>query len=512
MACVLKMEEVTKVFGAVVANNRVNFELEEGEVHALLGENGAGKSTLMNCLYGMYPMTSGRIELRGEELHLRSAEDAMAHGIGMVHQHFMLIPAMTVTENIILGLKQKREPLVDIKSAEKEIKELSDRYNFGIDPKAKVKDLPVGMQQRVEILKVLYRNADILILDEPTAVLTPQEATSLFDVVRVLAKEGKSIIMIVHKLEEVMEICDRVTTLRDGRKIGTVLVKDTNPRELANMMVGRDVVLDLERTHQEAGDVVLEADDIVVTDKNGKNVVDGISLKLHKGEVFGVAGVDGNGQIELSEVLTGMLRAKSGTVKINGEVVPGKHPKEFVDRKVSHIPQDRHKDGLVLDMSIKENMVLQLHDKAPFAKKGILDWNVITENAKQLVEDYHIKVNSVEDAPKTLSGGNQQKVILAREISRDMDVLVAVQPTRGLDIGATEFVRRKILEQRDKGIPVFLVSTELDEILSLSDRIAVIHGGKFMDVFENGAYTVEEIGLMMAGVPKEEVRKEAAES
>ncbi len=508
MACVLKMEEVTKVFGPVVANDHVDFELQEGEVHALLGENGAGKSTLMNCLYGMYPMTSGRILLHGEELHLRDADDAMAHGIGMVHQHFMLIPAMTVAENIILGLKQKREPLLDLKTAEKEIKELSDRYNFGIDPKARVRDLSVGMQQRVEILKVLYRNADILILDEPTAVLTPQEATSLFDVVRQLAKEGKSIIMIVHKLEEVMEICDRVTTLRDGKKIGTVLVQDTNPRQLANMMVGRDVVLDLERTPQEAGEVVMEAENIVVTDKNGKHVVDGISLQLRKGEVFGVAGVDGNGQIELSEVLTGMLRAKSGTVKIRGEVVPGKHPKEFVDKKVSHIPQDRHKDGLVLDMSIKENMVLQLHDKKPFSKKGVLDWKVITDNAKQLVEDYRIKINSVEDTPKTLSGGNQQKVILAREINREMDVLVAVQPTRGLDIGATEFVRRKILEQRDKGVPVFLVSTELDEVLSLSDRIAVIHGGKFMDVFENGKYTVEEIGLMMAGVPKEEVRKE----
>ncbi|MEL7607907.1 MAG: ABC transporter ATP-binding protein [Bacillota bacterium] len=505
MACVLRMQGITKVFGSVVANDNIDFSLEEGEIHALLGENGAGKSTLMNCLYGMYPMTSGNIHIRDKQMHIRSAQDAIANGIGMVHQHFMLMSQLSVTENIILGLKQRREPFLDIRSAEREIQALSDKYGFDIDPRALIKDLPVGLQQRVEILKILYRNANILIFDEATAVLTPQQVEQLFIIIRKLAKEGKSIIMIVHKLEEVMEVCDRVTALRDGKVVGTVAVKDTSPKQLANMMVGRDVVLNIKRSAHEAGEVALSAEDIVVVDKHDKHVVDGISMELRKGEVFGIAGVDGNGQIELSEVVTGMLPYKSGRIRVGGQFIKGRHPKDFIDKKVSHIPQDRQKKGLVMEFTVMEDLVLQEHDAEPYCRRGILDWRKIRSHADELIKEYQIKVSGSEAPANTLSGGNQQKVILAREISRDMNVLVAVQPTRGLDIGATEFVRTKILEQRDKGIAVLLVSTELDEILTLSDRIAVIHKGKFVDVFRNGERTVDQIGLMMAGVSKDKI-------
>ena len=502
MTTVLKMEGITKRFPRVTANDDVTIELQKGEIHALLGENGAGKSTLMNCLYGMYQPDEGSIYVNGEKVNIRNSEDAIKHGIGMVHQHFMLISQLTVTENIILGLKSRREPLLDLKNAEKEIQKLSDQYRFDVDPRALIKDLPVGIQQRVEIMKVLYRKADILILDEATAVLTPQEVEELFKVVRQLAKEGKSIFMIVHKLEEVMEVCDTVTVLRDGKLVGNVKVSETSTRELAKMMVGREVILDCDKKPCEPKEVALTVKDLVVTNKHGKNVVNGVSFDIRKGEILGIAGVDGNGQIELSEAITGLSGYKSGKILVNGEEVPHHNTRNFIEKNVSHIPQDRQHTGLVMEFNIKENLVLQKFCDEPFCRFGILNQRMIQTHAEELIHRFNIKTAGTDVETSTLSGGNQQKVILAREISRNPEILVAVQPTRGLDIGATEFVRKQILEQRDKGAAVLLVSTELDEILSLSDRIAIIHKGKFMGVVVNGEVTIEEIGLMMAGIKK----------
>ena len=512
MAEILRMENATKVFGSLVANDKVNFTLEKGQIHALLGENGAGKSTLMNCLYGILPLTEGKIFLEGKEINIESPLDAIKYGIGMVHQHFMLMEQLTVTENIILGMKQEKEPWLDIKKAERRIKELSDKYNFEIDPHSLIKDISVGMQQRVEIMKALYRDANIMIFDEPTAVLTPQEITHLFGIIRNLAREGKSIIMIVHKLEEVMEICDKVTVLRDGKKIGTVDVKETDPRQLANMMVGRDVVLDLKRDQQSRGEAVMNVEDVSLFDRHHKALLSDISLELYKGEILGVAGIDGNGQTELSEVLTGMTPIAHGRIVVNGEDMSGKGARSYIEKKVSHIPQDRQKTGLIMPFSVMENMILQQNTSPEYRKKGILNWKKIQNHAQELVNEYQIKVTDVKDPVSSLSGGNQQKVILAREINRDAEVLVAVQPTRGLDIGATEFVRKKLLEEREKGVAVILISTELDEILTLSDRIAVMHGGRFIDVFNNGERTIEQIGLMMAGMEISEGSKDDSEA
>lgn len=499
MATILKMEGITKKFPMVVANDKVTLVLQEGEIHALLGENGAGKSTLMNCLYGMYCPDEGKIFYKGEEVHIKCIEDAIKLGIGMVHQHFMLVPELTVTENIILGLKSKREPFLNLKKAEVEVQQLSDRYNFGIDAKALIKDLPVGMQQRVEIMKILYRKADILILDEPTAVLTPQEVKELFMVINQLSREGKSIIMIVHKLEEVMEVCGTVTTLRDGKVVGTVRACESNPKELAKMMVGREVFLNFDKKPCQPKEVALAVEDLVVTNKHGINMVNGVSFELKKGEILGIAGVDGNGQIELCEAITGLLKPKKGRILIKGEEVKRYNAKSFIERKVSHIPQDRQSTGLVLDFSIKENLILKEVSNEPYSKKGVINDKVSKSHAMEAIEKFHIKAGNEEVHTRTLSGGNQQKVVIAREVYSNPDVLIAVQPTRGLDIGATEFVRKQLLEQRDKYSAVLLVSTELDEILSLSDRIAVMHNGKFMGVVRPGEVTIEEIGLMMAG-------------
>lgn len=512
VCCELSMEGVTKVFGSVVANDHIDFSLRRGEIHGLLGENGAGKSTLMNCLYGMFPPTSGRICIRGTPVQIHSPQDAIAQGIGMVHQHFMLISDLTVTENIILGLRQRREPLLDLSEAQEEIRRLSDRYGFDVDPEARVGELPVGVQQRVEILKVLYRKADIIVFDEATAMLTPQEVEHLFRVIRQMAREGKSIIMIVHKLEEVMEICDRVTTLRDGRVVGTVEIADTDPRALARMMVGREVVLDLPRKPCRPGGAALEARGLVVSDRHGHRAVDGVDLTLRKGEIFGLAGIDGNGQLELSEALTGLIPLRQGRITLEGELMKGGKPARFIRRGVAHIPQDRQKTGLVMEFGIDENLVLHGHDRPPYCARGVLRRGAIRDNAVKSVERFHIKTPGPGAPVGALSGGNQQKVILARELGGTPVLLVAVQPTRGLDIGATEFVRRKLLEQRDNGVAVLLVSTELDEVLALSDRVGVLHAGRLAAVFENGAYTVEQIGLLMAGVEEEKVREGAHEA
>jgi len=502
MTTVLKMVGITKRFPKVVANENVTIELNKGEILALLGENGAGKTTLMNCLYGLYHPDEGEIFINGEKVKINCSEDAIKHGIGMVHQHFMLVPELTVTENIILGLKSRQEPFLDLKAAERVVQELSDRYHFNVNPRAKVKDLPVGIQQRVEILKTLYRKADILVLDEATAVLTPQEVEELFQIIRRLTQEGRSILIITHKLDEVMALADRVTVLRDGKVVGTVAKKDTNPKELARMMVGREVFLNFERKPCKPGDVLMKVEHLEVEDKFGVRAVKDISFELRAGEILGIAGVDGNGQIELSEAITGLLPYTNGKIYINGREQHRINPRKLLEAGVSHIPQDRHKTGLVLEFTIGENLILQEFYTPAYSKNGVLKLDAIRTHGNEMIKQYQIKATDPSVTARTLSGGNQQKVILARELNRQPKILIAVQPTRGLDIGATEFVRRKLLEQRDNGSAVLLISTELEEILSIADRIAVIHEGEFMGVIPNENVDIEEIGLMMAGTRK----------
>ena len=507
MATVLELEKITKIFPKVIANKDVDLKLEEGEVLALLGENGAGKSTLMNCLYGLYRQDGGKIYIRGKEVEINDSDDAIKLGIGMVHQHFLLVPELTVAENIILGLKSTKEPFLNLDAAEKKIQELSDKYNFGIHPKDKVKTLPVGIQQRVEILKVLYREADILILDEATAVLTPQEVDELFKVVKKLTTEGKSVLIITHKLEEVMALSDTVTVLRDGEVAGSVRTKDTNPTELANMMVGREVLFEFEEKEMDLKDVLLEARNLKVVDKKGITRVENLSFELHGGEILGIAGVDGNGQNELAEALAGVIPFVEGSVVIKGEEKKELVVRDVYEQGVSHIPQDRHHTGLVLPMAIKENLVLTDHYKEPYSKNGIFNKAVVDEHGADMIKQYNIKAPDADVPARELSGGNQQKIILARELCREPDILIAVQPSRGLDIGATEFVRQKLIDQRDRGAAVLLVSTELEEILQVSDRIAVMYEGEFMGIVKNGEATISEIGLMMAGTRRKDIEE-----
>lgn len=500
METVLKVENLSKIFPKVVANDNISFDLKKGEIVAILGENGAGKSTLMNCLYGIYHPTKGDIYIKGEKVKLTKIEDAEALGIGMVHQHFMLVEELTVAENVILGRKTGKTPYLDLKKVEKAVKKLSDRYNFGLDPKSKIKDLSVGTRQRVEILKMLYRNADILILDEATAVLTPQETVELFKTLKNFVNEGKSVLMITHKLEEVMELADRVVVLIDGKMAGIVNRVDTNPRKLANMMVGRDVLMDFNIKPVEHDEFKLQVKNLVVKDNHGLERIKNLSFEIKKGEILGVAGVDGNGQAELAEALTGLMKIDSGEIVIGDEVFKHIKPKKIYENGISHIPQDRHERGLVLDMSVNENLALEGIAHSPFSKKGIIDFKYLRSHGKAMVHDYNIKCYDGDCPTKELSGGNQQKVIVAREIDRKPEIIIAVQPTRGLDIGATEFVRNKLLEEKQRGAAVLLISTELEEILMVSNRIAVIHEGEFMGIIDNKNVDILELGLMMTGM------------
>lgn len=507
METVLKVEGLTKIFPKVIANEDVSFDLKKGELLALLGENGAGKSTLMNCLYGIYHPTRGEIFIKGEKVTLGKSEDAEKLGIGMVHQHFMLVPELTVAENVILGKKTGKTPYLDIKIVEQEIQKLSDRYDFGIDPKEKVKNLSVGIQQRVEILKMLYRNTDILILDEATAVLTPQETVELFKTLKQFIQEGKSIMMITHKLDEVMELADRIVVLRDGRIAGTVNKVDTNKKELANLMVGRDVLMKFDVKAVTSEKVMLKVKDLSVQDHQGLDKIKNMSFEVREGEILGVAGVDGNGQQELAEALTGLASFQKGSITIVDEEFTKLTPKKAYEKGMSHIPQDRHERGLVLDMDIDENLALEGIDKPPFSKHQIINYKYIANHGKEMIKEYNIKAFDGSILTKELSGGNQQKVILAREIDRNPKVLIAVQPTRGLDIGATEFVRGKLLEEKDKGNAVLLISTELEEIMNVANRIAVIHAGEFMGIIDRDSASIEEIGLMMAGTRRDNNEK-----
>ncbi len=499
MTSLLRVEEITKVFPGVVANDHITLEVGAGEIHALLGENGAGKTTLVNLLYGLHQPDSGRIILRGREVHLRSSREAIALGVGMVHQHFMLIPPLTVVENIVLGMRSPREPLLDLGSASREITRLSLAYGLEVDPAAFVWQLSVGRQQRVEIIRALYRGAELLILDEPTAALTPPEIRQLFNIVRRLKREGHAVIFISHKLDEVMEIGDRVTVLRDGRVVSTVETARTNKAELARMMVGREIVFRLDKPPVMPGEVVLQVRDLRVLNDRGQPALRGLSLDVHRGEIVGVAGVDGNGQRELVEAIAGLRPVAGGEIKIGGQAATYGSPGDFLHRDVAHIPEDRHKMGLVLDFSVSENLISRLFARPPFARSGFMSWKAIHRNAENRMEEFDIRAPHPAAKAGALSGGNQQKVILARELSRAPDLILAAQPTRGLDVGASEFVARRLLDQRARGAAILYVSTELEEVLALSDRLAVLHRGELMGLVRPGEVTEEELGLMMAG-------------
>ncbi len=495
----LQVENVTKVFPGVVANDQISFDVQAGEIHALLGENGAGKTTLVSTLYGLHQPDSGRIRLRGQEIHLRSSRDAIALGIGMVHQHFMLIPPFSVAENIVLGSRSPREPLLELDPASQEIERLSKTYGLEVDPTAKVWQLSVGMQQRVEIVKALYRGAHLLILDEPTAALTPQEIHELFGVLRRLKAEGHAVIFISHKLDEVMEISDRVTVLRDGKVVDTVDTAKTDKATLARLMVGRDVLFRLEKSAAKPGEVVLSVRGLEVMGSRGQLAVRGISFDVRCGEVVGIAGVDGNGQGELVEAIAGLRPISGGGISISGRSLAGLQASDLIDLNVAYIPQDRQRVGLVLDFTVSENLVSRLFSRPPFAQGGRLRWKAIRENAEIRIKEFDIRVPGPEVKAQTLSGGNQQKLILARELSRAPALILAAQPTRGLDVGATEFVEGRLLEQRARGAGILYISNELEEIVVLSDRIIVLHRGEIMGEVRPGEVTEAELGLMMAG-------------
>ena len=496
----IRMKGIVKRFGNFTANDHINLTVHKGEVHAILGENGAGKSTLMNVLYGIYQPNEGSIEIDGKPVKINGPEEAIKLGIGMVHQHFMLIQPFTVTENIILGSEPRKGLVVDKVSAREKIMELSERYGLKVDPDAKVEDISVGMQQRVEILKVLYRGARHLILDEPTSSLTPQEITELMEIIKNLTKDGKSVILITHKLKEITEAADFCTIIRQGKYIDTVEVDQVDENRLAEMMVGRNVEFKVDKKEQAPGEVVLDVENLHAKDYRGVDILNGLNLKVHKGEIVGLAGVDGNGQSELVEILTGLMKAESGKITVEGKDIFNKKPKEIFDDGVSSIPEDRQKHGLVMDFTVAENMILQNYDKPQFSKHGILNRSAISKFTNQLIDKFDIRPRGCENRlARQLSGGNQQKVIIAREVTNDKELLIAMNPTRGLDVGAIEFVHKYLVEQRNKGRAVLLVSFELDEIMSLSDRIDVIFDGKIEGSVKGSEADKKQLGIMMAG-------------
>jgi simple sugar transport system ATP-binding protein len=500
----LELKGITKVFPGVVANDHVDFELRRREVHALLGENGAGKSTLMNILYGLYGPDEGEIHLNGKSIRIHSPKEAIDAGIGMVHQHFMLIPVMTVAENIVLATEPTRGPFLDYDAAVQRVLDLSRTFNFRIDPNERVENISVGQQQRVEILKALYRNADILILDEPTAVLTPQEATELFTILKTLRREGMSIIFISHKLNEVLEIADRITVLRRGKTIDTVPREGATEQGLAKLMVGREVLLRVDKQPAQPAEPLLVVEDLHVRDDRGLEVVRGIDFQVRGGEILGIAGVDGNGQTEMIDAIAGLRAMESGRVLIAGQDATRESTMQRLDLGLGHIPEDRQRRGLVLDFSLAENIALHDFDHAPASRWGWLYPKRLIARARRLLQEFDVRGGGPQTLASSLSGGNQQKVVLAREVSRGPSALIAAQPTRGLDVGAIEFVHRRLVEERDRGRAILLVSFELEEVLSLSDRILVIFEGRIVGEYEPDV-SEEELGIAMTGGKREEV-------
>lgn len=497
----VQMHGITKVFGTFKALDDVDLDVRKQSVHAILGENGAGKSTLMNVLYGLYSADEGEVFLNGKHVDISNPNDAIAQGIGMVHQHFMLVDNFTVTENIVLGDEVTSfAGVLDPKKAREKVLEIVNEYGFDVDPDAKIEDITVGMQQRVEILKALYRGADTLILDEPTAVLTPQEIEKLIQIMRDLVSKGKTIIIITHKLKEIMSSADECTIIRRGKYMGTVDVSKTNETELANKMVGRNVNLHVDKKPAKPGEVLLSIRDLHVKDERGIEQVNGLNLEVRAGEIVGLAGIDGNGQRELADAINALVKPESGTIAIRGEEIQATTPRNVINHSVATIPSDRQRWGLVLPFSVAENTVLERHGEERFGKGISLDYSKVNEFAKGLVEEFDIRpAGCFDHAAGGLSGGNQQKVIIAREVSGEPDVLIAIQPTRGLDVGAIEFVHKALIRERDRGAAILLISLELDEVMDVSDRIAVIYAGQIVGEFEQGAITEEQAGLLMAG-------------
>ena len=497
---VVDMRNITKKFGAFTANDNITLTVYKGEVHALLGENGAGKSTMMNILYGLYSATSGEIYIKEKKCNIESPNDAIANGIGMVHQHFMLVKPFTVMQNIILGMEPRTKfGTIDLKKAEQDVISISEKYGLIVDPHAKIQDITVGMEQRVEILKALYRGAEILILDEPTAVLTPQEITELMQILKNLTSEGKTIILISHKLKEIKEAADYCTIIRRGKQIDTVKVSDVTESELASKMVGREVSFKVDKKPKIPGETMLKIEDLEVLDNREIITVNKLSLEVKAGEILGIAGIDGNGQSEFVEALTGLRKVKSGKIFMKGKDITNKTPREIFDHKISSIPEDRQKYGLVLDFNVAENFILENHADEPFAKSGILQHSRIFQHSENLIEKFDVRPKNSFKSARSLSGGNQQKVIIAREVTNDPELLIAVQPTRGLDVGAIEYVHSALVHQRDINKAVLLISLELDEVMNVADRIAVIYEGKIVDIFDAQNADMNQIGLMMAG-------------
>jgi simple sugar transport system ATP-binding protein len=498
----VEMHNISKQFPLVLANDDVTFSVQKGEIHALVGENGAGKSTLMNILYGLLRADSGTLAVDGKAAHFTGPGDAIAQGIGMVHQHFMLIPPLTVAENVVLGQEPSKRGFVDKASANQTVKALSDQYGLKVDPTAKVETLSVGIEQRIEIIKVLYRGAEILILDEPTAVLTPQEVDELFEILGSLKDQGKTIIFITHKLQEVMAVADTVTVMRRGKVVGTVSTQDTTRQDIATMMVGRQVLFRVERTQAEPGEVVLTVKDLNALDNKDLPALRDISFSVREGEILGVAGVEGNGQTELVEVLTGLRKAQSGQVELNGQEITNDSPRLIREKGTGHIPEDRHRRGLVLDFTVAQNMVLGIHYRKPYVRHlglDVINFGPIREKAQRLLKEFDIRPPDHENPAGNLSGGNQQKVIVAREFDQNPKLLIAAQPTRGIDVGSIEFIHQRLLQARDKGKAVLLISADLEEILSISDRIAVMYEGQVVGTLEPAEATEERLGLMMTG-------------
>ncbi|MFZ2585590.1 MAG: ABC transporter ATP-binding protein [Enterococcus aquimarinus] len=505
---VIEMRNITKSFGTFKANDQINLQVKKGEIHALLGENGAGKSTLMNVLSGLLEPTSGEILMSGEVINITSPTKANQLGIGMVHQHFMLVDAFTVTENIVLGNEPSQFGMLNRKEARAEILRVSEQYGLQVDPDAYVRDISVGMQQRVEILKTLYRGAEVLIFDEPTAVLTPQEIDELINIMHGLVKEGKSIILITHKLDEIKAVADRCTVIRRGKGIGTVDVADVSSQQLADMMVGREVSFKTDKKAANPQEVVLSVENLVVKENRGIEAVKNLSLEVRAGEILGIAGIDGNGQSELIQALTGLRKVESGHIYLGGDEITNLRPRKITEAGVGHVPEDRHKYGLILEMTLAENIALQTYYQEPMSQMGVLNYGEINDHARDLIKEFDVRTVSEVVPAKALSGGNQQKAIIAREISRDPELLIVANPTRGLDVGAIEFIHKRIIEQRDNFKAVLLVSFELEEILNVSDRIAVLHDGEIVGIVNANETSEQELGLLMAGSSLEKARQE----
>lgn len=507
---IIEMLGITKEFPGIKANDNINLQVKRGEIHALLGENGAGKSTLMSILFGLYQPTSGIIKKNGKEVQINSPNDANELNIGMVHQHFKLVECFSVLDNIILGVEPTKGLFLEKKGARKKVLELSEKYGLKVDPDALISDITVGMQQRTEILKMLYRDNEVLIFDEPTAVLTPQEISELMKIMKNLAKEGKSILFITHKLNEIMEVADRCTILRRGKYIGTVNIADTSKEELSKMMVGRNVSFTVDKKEKQIGDTVLKVEHLTVPSKaHSNNAVKDVSFNVRKGEIVCIAGIDGNGQSELVQGLTGLEKISGGTISFNGQDITKASIRDKSKLGMSHIPEDRHKHGLVLDYTLEQNMVLQRYWQPDFQAGGFIKAKAVRDYAEKLIEQYDVRSGQGPvTIARSMSGGNQQKAIIAREIDKDPDLLVAVQPTRGLDVGAIEFIHKQLVAQRDKGKAVLLISFELDEVMDVSDRILVMYEGELVGQFDPKQITVEELGLYMAGAKRSEVPAE----